>query len=120
MKRLVNASKKFILKIIKVKGENDGSSKAFEGGDPKHKSEMVKIISKYDEVLQELTRLAPKRGDQLEIQLQQDVPLTNIGMYRMYVMQSRISRSRSKTWLEEELSSLTLHPVVHQLCCCKE
>ena len=47
---------------------------------------MFKIISEYDEVFQEPTGLQPKRGVQHEFQLQQDVPLPNIGMYRMSMM----------------------------------
>ena len=49
---------------------------------------MCKIISKYVEVCHEPIGLTPKRGIQHEIQLQQDVPLPNIGMYRMSLMQS--------------------------------
>ena len=74
--------------MIKFKEKNDDTSKAFEGGDPKHKYEMVKKIYKYDEVFQEPTGLPPKRGIQHEIQLQEDVPILNIGMYRMHVMQN--------------------------------
>ena len=50
MKMLVNVSKNFILMMIKVKGKDDDTYKSFEGGDPKHKFEMIKIISEYDEV----------------------------------------------------------------------
>ena len=81
MKRLVNASKNFVLMMIKVEEKNDDTSKAFEGGDPNHKYEMVKIIYEYDEVFQEPTGLPPKRGIQHGIQLQKYVPLPNIGMY---------------------------------------
>ena len=51
MKRLANASKNFVLMMIKVKEKNDDTSKAFEGGDPNHKYEMVKIIYEYDGVV---------------------------------------------------------------------
>ena len=64
MKRLVNAIKNFVLMTFKVKRENDETSKSFEGGDLKHKYEMIKIISEYDEVFQEPTGLSPKRGTQ--------------------------------------------------------
>jgi hypothetical protein len=43
---------------------------------------MVKIISKYDDLLQEPTWLPPKREVENEIYLQHDAPLPNIGMYR--------------------------------------
>jgi hypothetical protein len=48
MTRLVNASKKFVLMIVKAK--DDDKSKAFKECDPKHKDELVKTISNYDEV----------------------------------------------------------------------
>ena len=39
-------------------------------------------------MFQEPKGLPPKRGIQHEIQLQQDVPLPNIGMYRTLIMES--------------------------------
>ena len=42
MKRLVNASKNFVLMMVKMK--NDEVSKSFEECDPKHKSELIDII----------------------------------------------------------------------------
>jgi sRNA-binding regulator protein Hfq len=48
MKRLVNASKNFVLMIVKAK--DDDKSKAFKECDPKHRNELVKIISNYNEV----------------------------------------------------------------------
>ena len=50
MKMLVNTSKNFVLTMIKVKWENDETTKSFEGGHTKNKYEMVKIMSEYDEV----------------------------------------------------------------------
>jgi hypothetical protein len=48
MKRYVNASKSIVLVIVKTK-DND-KSKVFKGCDPKHKDELVTIISNDDEV----------------------------------------------------------------------
>jgi hypothetical protein len=67
MKRLVDASKNFVLMIVKAK--DDGKSKAFKGCDPKDIDELVKIISKYDEVFQEPHGLPPRREIQHEIKL---------------------------------------------------
>ena len=67
MKMLANASKNFVLMMIKFKETNDDISKAFEGRDLNHKFEMVKIISEYDEVFQELVGLPPKKRIQHEI-----------------------------------------------------
>ena len=86
MKRLVNASNNFVLMMVKMK--NDEISKSFEGCDPKHKSKLIEIISKYDDLFQDPKGVPPKREIQHEIHLQQDVPLPNIAMYRMSVMQN--------------------------------
>ena len=59
MKRLVNASKNFVLMMVKMK--NDEVSKSFEECDPKHKSELIEIISEYDDLFQDPKRLPPKR-----------------------------------------------------------
>jgi len=86
MKRLVNSSKNFVLLMIKPK--NDVDNEAFKGCDSNLKAELVDIVSQYDEMFQEPKGLPPKRGIQHEIQLQQDCPLPNIGMYKMLVMES--------------------------------
>ena len=65
IKRLVNASKNFVLMMVKVK--DDEISKYFEGCDPKHKSEMIEIISEYDDLFKDLKGLPPKREIQHEI-----------------------------------------------------
>jgi hypothetical protein len=86
MKRLVNASKYFVLMIVKQKEED--ISDALSGCDPGHKQELVKIISNYDELFQEPTGFPPKREVEHEIYLQQDAPLPNIGMYRSSVLEN--------------------------------
>jgi hypothetical protein len=52
------------------------------------KSDLYEVVNQYDEMFQEPKRLPSKRGIQHEIQLQQDYPLPNIGMYRMSVMEN--------------------------------
>ena len=59
MKRLVNASKNFVLMMVKMK--NEEISKSFEGCDPKHKSKLIEIISEYDDLFQDPKGLPPKR-----------------------------------------------------------
>jgi hypothetical protein len=86
MKRLVNASKNFVLLMIKPK--DDIENEAFQGCDTKLKSDLYKVVNQYDEMFKEPKGLPPKRGIQHEIQLQQDCPLPNIGMYRMSVMEN--------------------------------
>jgi hypothetical protein len=86
MKRLVNASKNFVLLMIKPK--DDIENEAFQGCDTKLKSNLFEVVNQYDEMFKEPKGLPPKRGVQHEIQLQQDSPLPNIGMYRMSVMEN--------------------------------
>jgi hypothetical protein len=71
-----------------VKSKDDDKSNALKGCDPKHKDELVKIVSNYDEVFQEPKGLPPKREIQHEIQLQQDGPLPNIGMYWLSMIEN--------------------------------
>ncbi len=79
MKRIVNASKNFLLLVIKKK--NDIDYESFEGCDDKFKSDLFDVVRKHGEMFQEPKGMPLKRGTQHEIQLQQDVPLPNIGMY---------------------------------------
>jgi hypothetical protein len=86
MKRLVNASKNFVLLMIKPK--NDVENEAFQGCDTKLKSNLFEVVNQSDDMFKEPKGLPLKRGIQHEIQLQQDCPLPNIGMYRMSVMEN--------------------------------
>jgi hypothetical protein len=86
MKRLVNDSKNFVLLMIKPK--DDIENEVFQGCDAKLKSDLYEVVNQYDEMFKEPKGLPPKRGIQHEIQLQQDCPLPNIGMYRMSVMEN--------------------------------
>jgi hypothetical protein len=86
MKRLVNASKNFVLLMIKPK--DNVEKEVFQGCDEKLKSDLYEVVNQYDEMFQEPKGLPPRRGIQHEIQLQQDCPLPNIGMYRMSVMEN--------------------------------
>jgi hypothetical protein len=86
MKRLVNVSKNFVLLMIKPK--NDVENEAFQGCDTKLKSNLFEVVNQYDDMFKEPKGLPLKRGIQHEIQLQQDCPLPNIGMYRMSVMEN--------------------------------
>ncbi|XP_059067200.1 uncharacterized protein LOC131858147 [Cryptomeria japonica] len=99
MKRLVNASKNFVLMLVKAKDDN--KSEAFKGCKPEHKAELVKIVSTYDDLFQEPKGLAPKREIQHEIHLQQDVPLPNIGMYRLSVLQNEEIKKQVQELVEK-------------------
>ena len=71
-----------------IKKKDDVDYEYFEGCDDKLKSDLFDVVSQHGNIFQEPSGLPPKRGIQHEIQLQQDVPLPKIGMYRMSIMES--------------------------------
>ena len=79
-----------------IKKNNDMDYESFQGCDEKLKYDLFDVVSQHGEMFQEASGLPPKRGIHHEIQLQQDVPLPNIGMYRMSIMESLESRRKSK------------------------
>ena len=81
IQRLINSSKGCMLMVLRVKDAE--TSEAFQVCDTTHKNELYEIISNFDGIFQEPSGLPPKREIQHEIHLQQDAPLTNIGMYRL-------------------------------------
>ena len=99
MKRLVNASKFFVL--LTIKKNNDIYYEYFEGCDEKLKSDLFYVLSKHDKMFQEPKGLPPKRGIQHEIQLQQDCPLPNIGMYMMSMMKSAEIKKKIQELLDK-------------------
>jgi hypothetical protein len=99
MKRLVNASKNFVLLMIKPK--DDIENEAFQGCDTRLKSDLYEVVNQYDEIFKEPKGLPPKRGIQHAIQLQQDCPLPNIGMYRMSVMENAEIKKQIQELLEK-------------------
>ena len=86
MKRMVNASKNFVLTIVKSKDVEQ--TKYFKGCGPKLKKELIKLVSDYDILFQEPKGLPPKREIQHEIHLQWDAPLPNIGMYMSSIIEN--------------------------------
>jgi hypothetical protein len=101
MKKLVNASKNFVLLMIKPK--EDIENEALKGCYTKLKSDLYKIVNQYDEMFKEPKGLPPKRGVQHEIQLQQECPLPNIGMYRMSVMENVEIKKQIQELLDKEV-----------------
>lgn len=86
MKRLVNASKNFVMLMIKAK--DTAEYEAFTRCDSKFKHELVEVVNTYDKMFQEPKGFPPKRGIHHEIHLQQDAPHPNIGMYKMSVLEN--------------------------------
>jgi hypothetical protein len=58
MKRLINASKNFVLLMIKSK--DDVETEAFQGCDTKLKSDLYEVVNQYDEMFKEPKGLPPK------------------------------------------------------------
>ena len=58
MKRVMNSNNKFILMIIETKGTERNSD--FKGCNPLHKHDLVKVVSGYDEIFQEMKGFPPK------------------------------------------------------------
>ena len=86
MKRLINASKNFVL--MRVKAKDVEQTESFKGCDPKLEKDLIKVVSYYDILFQEPKGLPPKREIQHEIHLQQDAPLPNIDMYRSSIIEN--------------------------------
>ena len=86
MERLKNASKNFVLMIVKAKDVEQ--TKSFKGCDPKLEKDLINVVFGYDILFQEPKGLPPKREIQHEIQLLQDTPLSNIGMYKSFIVEN--------------------------------
>jgi hypothetical protein len=71
-----------------VKEKENVEIDTFKDCDAKLKNDLVEIVSNYDDVFQVPKGLPPKRQVEHEIQLQQDVPLPNIGMYRLSILEN--------------------------------
>ena len=99
MKRIVNASKKFILMIVKPK-ESD-SNGDFEVWEPMHKHDLIKVIFYYDEIFQEPQGLPPKREVKHEIQLLQDAPLPNLSLYKLLVIENEEVKKQVQELMEK-------------------
>ena len=114
MKRLVNASNNFVLLMIKPK--ENVENEAFQGCDANLKSDLYEVVNKYNEMFQEPKGLPLKRGIQHEIQLQQDIPLPRIGMYRMLVMENAEIKDKYKICLTKGSSNQAHRHAGQQLC----
>jgi hypothetical protein len=104
MKRLVNASKNFVLLMNKPK--DNVEKEVFQGCDAKLKSDLYEVVNQYDEMFQEPKGLPPRRGIQHEIQLHKDFPLPNIFMYMMLVMEN----AEIKKQIQELLDKWVIMP----------
>jgi len=86
MKRIVNSCKQFLLMVVEEK--NPDKTNVFEGCDAKQKADLIKVVSEYDILFQEPKGIPPKRKIVHDIHLQQDAPLPNIRMYRLFALEN--------------------------------
>eukprot|EP00253_Pinus_taeda_P010341 PITA_10341 len=73
----------------------------FEGCDAKQEADLEKIVLEYDILFQEPKGLPPKKEIVREINLQQDAPLPNIGMYRLSTLDNVEIKKQVQEFLEK-------------------
>ena len=66
-----------------VKENKPDKTNVFEGCDAKQQADLEKVVSEYDILFQEPKGMPLKKEIVHDINLQQDAPLPNIGMYRL-------------------------------------
>ena len=71
-----------------VKEKKPDKANVFEGYDAKQQANLEKVVSEYDILFQEPKGLPPKKEIVHDINLQQDAPLPNIGMYRLSALEN--------------------------------
>jgi len=99
MKRIVNSCKQFLLMVLKEKKPD--KTNVFEGYDVKQQADLEKIVSEYDVLFQEPKGLPPKKEIVHDINLQQDAPLPNIGMYRLFALENAKIKKQVHELLEK-------------------
>ena len=112
MKRMINSCKQFLLMDVKEKKYD--KSNVFGSCNADQQADIEKIVSEYDVLFQEPQGLPPKKGIGHNIILQQDVPLPNIGMYRLSTLENAEPRSRCRGCSRKGSSGLAHHHVGHQ------
>eukprot|EP00253_Pinus_taeda_P010660 PITA_10660 len=97
VKRLVNSSKNFVLLMFKPKV--DVNHESFDNCDPKLKSDMYDVVDVYHEMFQEPTGASKKiqHGNPFASILSS----SNIGMYRLSIMENVEIKEEIKTWLDK-------------------
>lgn len=105
VKRMINSCKQFLLMVVKEKKPD--KTNVFEGCNAKQKVDIEKVVSEYDVLFQEPKGLPPKKGIVHDIILHQDVPLPNIGIYRL----SALENAEIKKQMQELLKKGFIRPI---------
>ena len=82
------------------KGKKLDKTNVFEGCNAKQQVDLEKIVSEYDILFQEPKGLPPKKEIVHDINLQQDAPLPNIGMYRLSALENVEIKKQVQALLE--------------------
>jgi hypothetical protein len=93
-----------------VKAKDIVGIDTFKDCDTKLKDDLVRIVSEYDDIFQVPKGLPPKRKFEHEIQLQQDAPLPNIGMYRLLVLENAQTKKQVQELVEQGVIRTSASP----------
>eukprot|EP00253_Pinus_taeda_P027976 PITA_27976 len=99
MKKMINSCKQFLLMVVKEKKPD--KTNVFEGCNAKQQVDLEKVVSKYDILFQEPKGLPPKKEIVRDIILQQDAPLPNIGMYRLFALENAEIKKQVQELIEK-------------------
>ena len=77
-----------------VKEKKPNKTNVFEGCNYDQQADIEKFVSEYDVLFQQPNDLPPKKGIVHDIILQKDVPLPNIGMYRLSALENAEIKKR--------------------------
>ena len=95
-----------------VKEKKLDKTNVFEGCNDQHQADIEKIVSEYDVLFQKPQGLPPKKGIVHDIILQQDVPLPNIGMYRLSALENVEIKKQVQKLLEKGFIRPSTSPCV--------
>eukprot|EP00253_Pinus_taeda_P025508 PITA_25508 len=95
------AENKYLLVKYGIKYIKPDKTYVFEGCDAKQQADLEKVVSKYDILFQEPKGLPPKKEIVHDINLQQDAPLPNIGMYRLSALENEEIKKQVQELLEK-------------------
>ncbi|MDW3502761.1 hypothetical protein NQ272_26730, partial [Escherichia coli] len=84
-----------------VKGKKPDKTNLFEDCDAKQQADLQKVVSEYDILFQEPKGLPPKKEIVHNINLQQDAPLPNMGMYRLSTLDNVEIKKQVQELLEK-------------------
>nr|CAD1831489.1 unnamed protein product [Ananas comosus var. bracteatus] len=109
-KRMINACQKFALLVIRPVIAKEANSKILSLACKKNTDDVAKLIGEHQDLFQEVRGLPPKRAVEHEIQLINDAPLPNLGMYRNSVVENEKIKRQVTELLESGAIKLSSPP----------